>query len=81
MIAIAISAPYDVAHFTEVTTYLAGYAGNAVTSKACARVLFGEVNPRGKLPVSIPTAADPDVTLYSYGWGLSYDPVIMSTLR
>ncbi|MFD2083478.1 beta-N-acetylhexosaminidase [Actinopolymorpha cephalotaxi] len=81
VVAIAISAPYDIAHFTEVSTFLADYAGNAVTTKACVRVMFGEVNPRGKLPVSIPTAADPKVTLYPYGWGLSYDPVLMSMGR
>jgi beta-N-acetylhexosaminidase len=33
-------------------------------------VLFGEVQPSGKLPVMIPTAADPAVALYPFGHGM-----------
>lgn len=40
--------------------------------QAVARVLFGEVNPTGKLPVRIPAADDPSATLYPYGHGLGY---------
>ena len=40
--------------------------------QAVARVLLGEVNPTGKLPVRIPAADDPNVTLYPYGHGLGY---------
>jgi beta-N-acetylhexosaminidase len=32
--------------------------------QAVARVRFGEVNPTGKLPVRIPSAEDPNTTLY-----------------
>jgi beta-N-acetylhexosaminidase len=64
--------PYDIAYFDEADTYLATYGFRSVSMKALARVLFGEVNPTGKLPVSIPVAGNPSETLYDYGYGLSY---------
>jgi beta-N-acetylhexosaminidase len=69
---VAVQDPYDIAHFTQVDTFLATYAGNAVALRSCARVLFGELTPRGRLPVAIPSATDPDATLYAYGHGLSW---------
>ena len=72
VVAVAVQDPYDIAHFTQVGTFLATYAGNAVALRSCARVLFGELTPRGRLPVAIPSATDPGVTLYPYGHGLSW---------
>lgn len=40
--------------------------------QAVARVLLGEVNPVGKLPVRIPAADDPNTILYPYGHGLGF---------
>lgn len=68
----AVRDPYDIAHFTEAPTYLATYSYKPVSMEALARVLFGEVEPTGKLPVTIPTADDPDEALYPYGHGLEY---------
>ncbi len=51
---------------------LATYGFRAVSMEALSRVLFGEVNPSGRLPVSIPAANDPKNILYPYGYGLSY---------
>lgn len=68
----AVRDPYDIAHFPEVETYLATYGYRPVSMRALARVMFGEADPTGKLPVSIPAADDPDKTLYPYGHGLSY---------
>jgi beta-N-acetylhexosaminidase len=68
----ALRDPYDIGHFTGapafVTTY--SYTGHALES--LARVLYGEHNPSGRLPVRIPAADDPARTLYPYGHGLSY---------
>ena len=38
--------------------------------EALAKVLYGEIAPSGKLPVDIPTTADPTKPLYPFGHGL-----------
>ena len=44
-----------------------------VALEALTRVLFGEVNPAGRIPVTIPLAGQPGTTLYPYGHGLRYE--------
>ena len=67
----AMRNPYDVASFPEAPTVLDtyGYTGDQVES--LVRVLYGEVNPTGRLPVSIPRA-DGTGELFRFGHGLSY---------
>jgi len=72
VIVAAVRDPYDIAYFTEAETYLAAYGYKPVSMEALARVLFGAVNPTGRLPVTIPEAEDPNAALYPYGHGLSY---------
>lgn len=72
MVVLAVRDPYDIAYFTDTPTYVVTYSYSPVSLGAATRVLFGEVDPTGKLPVSIPTAEDPDSELYPYGYGLSY---------
>ena len=64
--------PYDISYLTEAPTYLATYGYTAAQLESLTRVLFGEVNPVGKLPVTIPRA-DGSGALYPFGHGLSYD--------
>jgi beta-N-acetylhexosaminidase len=73
LIVVAIWNPYDIAYFDEAATYLTIYGFRSVSVEALARALFGEVNPNGKLPVSIPAADDPETILYPFGHGLRYD--------
>ncbi len=47
--------------------YLATYGHQPVSLAALARVLVGEVNPSGRLPVTVPG-------LFDYGAGLRFDP-------
>lgn len=72
VVVVAVWNPYDIAYFPGVRTYVATYGYSAVSLRALARVLFGEVNSRGKLPVRIPVSGRPTATLYRYGYGLSY---------
>jgi beta-N-acetylhexosaminidase len=67
----AVRDPYDIAYFTEAPTYLTTYSTTAISMESLARVLFGEVQPGGKLPVSIPSAGDPSTALYPFGHGLT----------
>lgn len=71
VIVAAVRDPYDIAYFTDATTYLATYSTTAVSLESLTRVLFGEVVPAGKLPVTIPVAGAAD-TLYPFGHGLSW---------
>jgi beta-N-acetylhexosaminidase len=72
VVLVAARDPYDIAYFTQAPTYLATYSYLAVSMGSLARVLFGEVNPSGKLPVRIPATGNPGSTLYPYGHGLGY---------
>lgn len=65
VIVAAIRNPYDLMAFPSVNAYLATYGDRDVSVNALARVLAGEVNPSGKLPVTIPGTAN-------FGEGLSY---------
>lgn len=65
VVVIATRNPYDLMAIPEVDGYLASYGSLDVSINAVARVLAGEINPTGKLPVAIPG-------LYEIGYGRSY---------
>ncbi|QMW65324.1 glycoside hydrolase family 3 protein [Mumia sp. ZJ1417] len=67
----AMRNPYDVASFPEAATVLDTYGYTVGQLESLVRVLFGEVNPTGKLPVSIPRA-DGTGVLFPFGHGLGY---------
>ncbi len=71
VVVLAVRDPYDIAHFPDVPAYLASYSYADVSLEAAVRVLYGELDPSGKLPVTIPSATDPATTLYPFGHGLS----------
>lgn len=54
IIGIAAYNPYDLLAFPELGTYLVTYEYTQPALAAAARVLFGEVQAQGRLPVSIP---------------------------
>jgi beta-N-acetylhexosaminidase len=62
---------YDVNRVPDVDAFVTTYGNRAVSLRAAARLLVGEVDPTGRLPVTIPTA-DGTATLYPYGHGLGF---------
>jgi beta-N-acetylhexosaminidase len=71
VIVLAVRDPYDIAHFPDAPAYLAGYSYADVALESAVRVMYGELDPTGKLPVTIPTADDPTATLHPFGRGLA----------
>ena len=53
VISIAIHSPYDLLAFPELHTYLTTYECTPPALEAAVRVLFGEVEAQGRLPVSL----------------------------
>ena len=72
VVVVAVRDPYDIAHFDEVPTYVATYSYSAVSLESAVRVLYGEIAPQGRLPVTIPSATDPGTTMYRFGHGLAW---------
>lgn len=54
LIGLAPYSPYDLLAFPELATYLVTYEYTHPAIAAAVRVLFGEIPPQGKLPVSLP---------------------------
>ncbi|MGH3344479.1 MAG: glycoside hydrolase family 3 protein [Carbonactinosporaceae bacterium] len=72
VVVIAVRDPYDIAHFPEASTYVATFSHGSASLESAVRAMFGELNPTGRLPVTIPEAGDPGAVLYRYGHGLGY---------
>ncbi|MFJ8469500.1 glycoside hydrolase family 3 protein [Streptomyces swartbergensis] len=72
VVAVAIRNPYDVAQLPAVPACLAAYSWTDVELRAAAGVIAGRVKPRGKLPVAVRRADDPEQVLYPIGHGLTY---------
>jgi beta-N-acetylhexosaminidase len=71
VVVVAVRNPYDIASLPGVETYVATYGFQRASMSGAVEVLFGEVAPVGRLPVTIPTA-DGSGVLYPYGHGLRY---------
>ncbi|QKW63188.1 glycoside hydrolase family 3 C-terminal domain-containing protein [Streptomyces sp. NA03103] len=74
VVAVAVRNPYDVAQLPGVPAFLAAYSWTDVEVRAAARVIAGWARPRGKLPVPVVRADDPDTVLFPLGHGLTYRP-------
>lgn len=70
VVVVAVRDPYDITHLPGTRSYLATYSYSDVSIRSLARVLTGEIEPAGKLPVDIP-AADGSIA-YPLGSGLGY---------
>ncbi|MCK6210189.1 glycoside hydrolase family 3 protein [Georgenia sp. EYE_87] len=71
VIVIATRNPYDISVFPDADAVVNSYGWNLVNFQGVVRVLLGDINPAGRLPVDIPTA-DGEGVLLPLGFGLSY---------
>jgi len=63
VIVVSFGSPYFMCHFPEVDSYLCAYGDAPQAKEAAVKALFGEIEVKGKLPVSLPD-------LYPLGHGL-----------
>jgi beta-N-acetylhexosaminidase len=52
-IVVAMGLPYDILAFPQINAYLTSYGYAPVSQRAVLQALYGEIQPQGKLPVSI----------------------------
>jgi beta-N-acetylhexosaminidase len=72
VIVVSVRDAYDIGYFPEAKNYLVTYGYTPASLESLTKVLFGELDPTGKLPVMVPVAGHPDQTLYPFGYGLSF---------
>lgn len=65
VIVVGLREPYELASFPTVQAYLCAYNYRNCGFEAAADVIFGDANPTGLLPVTIPG-------MYNFGWGMGY---------
>jgi beta-N-acetylhexosaminidase len=54
VILVSMMNPYDLRYFPTADTVLATYGLTSAAMSAAARLMFGEIKPQGRLPVTIP---------------------------
>ncbi|GEM_PF-450260 len=67
LITVALRSPSDLAYYPEIETYLVSYGNWDSQMRALVKVLFGEIKPKGKLPV-------PVKRLYKVGYSFKGKP-------
>lgn len=65
LIYVGLREPYDLAANSDIPVYLAAYSSNLSSMDAVSKIIVGELEPKGVLPVSIPGHPE-----YSFGHGL-----------
>lgn len=63
LIVVSLVDPYDLLQYEHIHTYLISYGSHPLAMRSTARLLAGEIKPKGKLPVSLRGE-------YSLCWGL-----------
>ena len=72
VIVLALGTPYDFAYVRQAEAFVAANDFQPVSVNAAVAALFGQFDPRGKLPVTIPKQHHPDQVFRKFGFGLSY---------
>jgi beta-N-acetylhexosaminidase len=68
----AVGTPYDVAYLPGVSTFITSVDYQPVSLHALVQAIFGQLNPTGKLPVTITQPPPSKAVLYPFGYGLGY---------
>ncbi|MER7010636.1 glycoside hydrolase family 3 protein [Saccharopolyspora sp. NPDC000359] len=71
VVAVATRDPYDAAR-VDLPAWVATYSDKPVAMESLTKVLFGEIEPVGKLPVPVPDPNNPGTDAYPFGHGLSW---------
>lgn len=66
VVGISFGNPYLLRHIPEIDTYLCAWGDLEICQRAAVQTFFGEINPQGRLPVTIPDCAP-------RGTGLRYE--------
>jgi beta-N-acetylhexosaminidase len=72
VIVAAVGTPYDIAYLPSASTFITSVDYQPVSLKALVQAMFGQLNPTGKLPVTITPPPPSKTVLYPFGFGLSY---------
>lgn len=68
MVVVALGTPYDISAFPSVPAFIATYSYQPVAIDSLVRVLTGEIESVGRLPVDITVEYGPRRILYPFGW-------------
>jgi beta-N-acetylhexosaminidase len=72
VIVAAVGTPYDVAYLPAAPTFITSLDYQPVSLDALVQALFGEINPSGRLPVTVRRPPPSKRVLYPFGYGLSF---------
>jgi beta-N-acetylhexosaminidase len=73
VIVAAVGTPYDVAYLPGAPTFITSLSYQPPSLEAMVEALFGEIDPSGKLPVTV-TAPSSSKVLYPFGAGIGLTP-------
>jgi len=73
VIVAAVGTPYDIAYLPGAPTFITSLSYQPPSLEAMVEAMFGEISPRGKLPVTITEPASSKV-LYPFGAGIGFEP-------
>ena len=74
VIVAAVGTPYDVAYVPNASTFITSYGYQPVSMHALVKVLFGQLQPTGKLSVTITEPPPSTKVLYPFGFNLRPGP-------